>query len=90
MLREFWKDSGQYWGTEVVDDDRQPQVALSVTPDGLEALEDDEARPWYFVAPRELLGDWAVAYGGKETLLLFRCIAVLPSTGFNAAIQADM
>ena len=79
VLREFVKEAaaGASWMVEVVGDSQQPQVALSVTAEGLEAVEGDEARAWYFVAPGELLGDWTEAYGGESDGTLSRPVCSL-------------
>jgi hypothetical protein len=78
VLREFGKDRMQLaagvppqWRVEFMESsDEQPRVELSATSDGLEGVEDNEARAWYFVAPAELLGDWRDAYGGTLAIQL--------------------
>lgn len=50
--------------------DEPPRVTIGTTPEGLEGIEEAEARAWYFVAPNELLGSWAEAYGGERLLCL--------------------
>jgi hypothetical protein len=67
VLREFYV--GQRWKVELlgaipIHEQQRPQVTLSPTTEGLEGVEDSEARAWYFVAPTELLGNWMDAYGG--------------------------
>lgn len=74
VLREFRAEDThsperKAWLIELADARGQqwPQVALATTPEGIEGIEEGEARAWYFVAPAELLGNWTVAYGGKRT-----------------------
>ena len=57
----------QRWQIDVSDKGVGPklQVTVSASRDGLEGVEEDETRSWYFVAPRELLGDWSEAYRGE-------------------------
>lgn len=72
VLREFRVESNGFsekkvWQIQFADEARHeqhPHVAIATTPEGLEGVEEGESRAWYFVAPAELLGNWASAYGG--------------------------
>ena len=88
ILREFRAvDSNvgarETWLVELADArDEPPRVTVGTTSEGLEGIEEEEARAWYFVAPKELLGSWAEAYDGECWLDLetWRSTRVAPRT----------
>ena len=68
VLRELGKDlsSWKRWVVDADGEEQKPKVVLSPTSEGLEAIEEDEPRPWYYMAPEEMLGDLGDAYGGES------------------------
>ena len=78
VLREFVKEAaaGASWMVEVVGDSQQPQVALSVTAEGLEAVEGDDLPEGEYcecsAKQKKLLEDWLVALERDKPGLLTR------------------